>query len=87
MFSQGVPLGFLCLPVHNGGFRAWLDSDINTSKKMAGASERAGAHPVQLSIRLCVEVLNRAPFGAGRVVSSAVLGLRDGGCPLWNKAK
>eukprot|EP00971_Amphidinium_carterae_P120087 2378828-Amphidinium_carterae.1 len=33
---------------------------------MAGANERAGAHPFQLSIRLCIEVLNRAPLGAGR---------------------
>eukprot|EP00971_Amphidinium_carterae_P125767 2491395-Amphidinium_carterae.1 len=33
---------------------------------MAGANERAGEHPFQVSIRLCIEVLNRAPFGAGR---------------------
>eukprot|EP00971_Amphidinium_carterae_P330777 6463989-Amphidinium_carterae.1 len=33
---------------------------------MARANERAGPHPFQLSIRLCIEVLNRAPFGAGR---------------------
>eukprot|EP00971_Amphidinium_carterae_P213651 4240136-Amphidinium_carterae.1 len=43
------------LPIRSGGFRAWLDANINTSNKMAGANVLAGPHP-----------FHRAPFGAGR---------------------